>query len=260
MPVSMSGRGPSVRYGTLARRPWESPSFEEVGAAVTKDSANVAVRQRDPSSRGMPAGVPSELYRGPRHQKKIVPPPPPPPPHGSVPLVAQRVRVQSGRPETVLEHAAQENTGVPQMVFDVSRGGWVQPEGARWSNQPTPMGDAVLTRWSPDTGAPNRNVKSNAPRYHAVAVEQGPVQAQTTNAPPGTYDGVASRGVDSTAVRSAGKYARGITVPPWAPPPMGEYTEDVDVHQRDVYRAPKAPGTDVTLRGGSWPTQMTVPS
>ena len=41
---------------------------------------------------------------------------PPPPPHGSVPLVAQRVRVQSGRPETVLEHAAQENTGVPQMV------------------------------------------------------------------------------------------------------------------------------------------------
>lgn len=226
MPVSMSGSGPRVRYGTLARLPWESPAFEEVGVSAGMEHGGpqtVWERRKDPSSRIMPAGAPSELYRGPRYQAPAVPqyqnltteaPPP------EVTAQAGRGCVHRVRVNSTLMRAEE--------IFDPNRGGWVLPEGMHWENQPS----AKMA-----IAAANRHARSIAP------------PPAPSNAPAGTYSGVASRVPNQ-------KYAKGITVPPFAPPPMGVYQEPGP--PTCAYSIPNAPGTSVPLRGGSWPVDQTV--
>jgi len=199
---------------------------------------------RDPSMVGLPAGAPTELYRGPRYQKPETPAPPPGPPvFEHVPVNMQRVRAISGRPANPHEQAIAAKEGLDgseRMVFDAARGGWVQPIGAKFSNQPSPIGEHRWTRWSPDTGARNPNVKA-AHNSSARAF---------SSAPAGTYDGVAAR-----PAPSADKYARGVMVRPWSPPPM----EAADPPSKPtVHDVPRAPGTAVPMRGGSWPVDTTV--
>ena len=59
MPIAM-------RYGTLPRKPWESPAWSEVG----QNRSTVAAIS-DPAAIEMPAGAPTELYRGPRYEKPV---------------------------------------------------------------------------------------------------------------------------------------------------------------------------------------------
>lgn len=187
------------------------------------------MQMTDPSSIFLPAGAPTELYRGPRYQKQAAPEEEP---YGKwvpgVPTVAARAR--SYRKKT-------EN-----MVFSTERGGWVDGATKSWSNRPTAVGNSILTNWSPDVGVPNFNVKGTSPASMAPA-------ASYSVAPPGTFDGV-----------SSGKYARGISRRPWSAPRWDETDVASDsVLEPTTYPVQTAAGTNVLLRGGSWPVQMTVP-
>ena len=190
---------------------------------------------------GWPAGAPTELYRGPRYAKPAAPPqaaPPPAPAH--VRPAMQRVR--------------DTRNGCESLVWSIDKGGWHQPPGAKWSNQPSAVGENFHTRWAPpdtlEKGVPNLNVRTS---NRGLLPQQAPSPAPASSysvAPPGTFDGVQAR---------ADKYAGGDGKYPWAPP-----RHDYDQLWAEPFAppgmgSPKAAGTSVTLRGGSWPVDMTVP-
>jgi hypothetical protein len=170
---------------------------------------------------------------------------------------------------TVAARARSYRKKTENMVFSTERGGWVDGATKSWSNRPTAVGNSILTNWSPDVGVPNfvrARVSSNHRDAHDLRRMTASVVSRRQNvkgtspasmapaasysvAPPGTFDGV-----------SSGKYARGISRRPWSAPRWDETDVASDsVLEPTTYPVQTAAGTNVLLRGGSWPVQMTVP-
>ena len=127
-----------------------------------------------------------------------------------------------------------------QMSFDPSRGGWVAPTSTRFSQQPSSTNDTARSaQWTPgQPGDGNMNLKGSA--------------AYPPTAKPTYAEEVASGQYKS------GKYERGVSQMPWAPPPMEhmfQYATSPVAPPR--YKPTYARDCNVPLRGG-WPIQRSV--
>ena len=170
---------------------------------------------------------------------------------GSPYVTPQQPRYAPGVAQSVPVVASRARAATDAMHFDAASGGWVTKPSASWASQTSQLGSAVRTRWTPGDAASNLNLRGATQGDHLMA-RKAAMRSQapaTTNAPPGTYAGVAAQPAPPS------KFASGITVMPWAPP-RPDYA-DTPASPPKRYTAELAPGTRVPMRGG-WPIERSA--
>ena len=250
MAPTMKGT-PVARYGSLPRLPWASPTFDDMNMTPVHPI-------RDPSYMDLPAGVATELYRGPRYEKQ--------PMHVEAASAEWATVYQKPHVPTRGERIrANRAATTAAMEWKAEAGGWVQKPSKEWVNRPTPNGEAVWTNWGVDRGwerprtAPNLNI-GGTPKYPKPAEKPTGVAAALAILKE-------PYGASPDARKVNAKYADGISRPPWMAPlpdymlaqPETPESSKAMFKGPDVYEVPMAPGTNVAVRGGSWPVKMTVP-
>ena len=246
MAPTMKGT-PVARYGSLPRLPWASPTFDDMNMTPVHPI-------RDPSYMDLPAGVATELYRGPRYEKQ--------PMHVEAASAEWATVYQKPHVPTRGERIRANRAARSAMEWKAEAGGWVQKQGvgqpanAEWRGCWTNWG--VDRGWGgrgprptststarPNTRRPRSRPASQRPRHPQGAVRrvarrtEGERQARRWHQPP-AVDGSAA-GLHARTARDAGVVKGDV---------QATFTR---------FRCAMAPGTNVAVRGGSWPVKMTVP-
>ena len=132
-----------------------------------------------------------------------------------------------------------------------------QPANAEWQA-------AVWTNWGVDRGWERPRTAPTSTSAARPNTKPAEKPTGVAAALPSSRSRTARR---QTPRKVNAKYADGISRPPWMAPlpdymlaqPETPESSKGDVQGPDVYEVPMAPGTNVAVRGGSWPVKMTVP-